>query len=133
MLQALLEKDTFLQQLVKEAILSKAQIDTVLCELEGLTKVEKLRERVLKRDRKNITLGSYLRTKKQAYMRIKKVLKTVFLLMYLGIIPKDTLTTLYRAAELLTQAKKAELTQAEKQSIMELLDKTIKRLIVISQ
>jgi hypothetical protein len=133
MLQTFLEKDTFLQQLIKESILSRAQIDTLLCELEGLTKVEKLRERVLKRDRKNITLGSYLRTKKQAYMRLKKVLKTVFLLMYLGIIPKDTLTTLHRAAELLTQAKNAELTQAEKQSIMELLDKTIMRLIVISQ
>jgi DNA-binding SARP family transcriptional activator len=133
MLQTFLEKDTFLQQLIKESILSKAQIDTVLCELEGLTKLEKLSERVLKRDRKNITLGSYLRTKKQAYRRIKKVLKTVFLLMYLGIIPKDTLTTLYRAVELLSQAKNAEVTQAEKQSIMELLDKTIMRLIVISQ
>jgi len=133
MLQTLLEKDTFLQRLVEEVVLSKAQIDTLLCELDGLTKLEKLRERVLKRDRKNITLGSYLRTKKQAYKRVKKVLKTIFLLMYLGIIPQDALTSLYRAAELLSQVKGAELTQAEKQSIMELLDKTITRLIVISQ
>ncbi len=133
MLQTLLEKDTFLQRLVEEVVLSKAQIDTLLCELDGLTKLEKLRERVLKRDRKNITLGSYLRTKKQAYKRVKKVLKTIFLLMYLGIIPQDALTSLYRAAELLSRVKGAELTQAEKQSIMELLDKTITRLIVISQ
>jgi len=133
MLQTLLEKDTFLQRLIEEVVLSKAQIDTLLCELDGLTKLEKLRERVLKRDRKNITLGSYLRTKKQAYKRVKKVLKTIFLLMYLGIIPQDALTSLYRAAELLSQVKGAELTQAEKQSIMELLDKTITRLIVISQ
>jgi len=133
MLQTFLEKDTILQQLLEETILSKAQIDTLLCELEGLTKAEKLKERVLKRDRKNITLGSYLRTKTQAYTRIKRMLKTIFLLMYLGIISQEALPSLYRAAELLNRVKSAELTDIEKQSIMELLDKTVTRLIVISQ
>jgi hypothetical protein len=133
MLQTLLEKDPFLQRLLEETKLPKAQIDTLLCELDGLTKLEKLKERVLKRDRKNITLGSYLRTKKQACERVRKLLKTTFLLMYLGIIPQDTLNSLYRAANSLNRVKGAELTDAEKRNIMELLDKTIANLIVISQ
>ena len=122
-----------LQQLLEETILTKAQTDTLLCELDGLMKSEKLKDRVLKRDRKNITVGSYLRTKKQAYQRVEKMLKTVFLLMYLSIIPQDALSSLYRAAELLNQIKSAELTEAEKKNIMELINKTIKKLIVISQ
>jgi hypothetical protein len=133
MLKTLLEKDTVLQQLLEETILSKAQTDTLLCELDGLMKSEKLKERALKRDRKNITLGSYLRTKKQACRRVERVLKTIFLLMYLGIIPQDALSSLHRAAELLNQIKSAEITEAEKRNIIELIEKTIKRLIVISQ
>jgi len=133
MLQTLLEKDAFLQLLLQETTLSKAQVDTLLCELDGLTKFENLKERIQKRDRKNITLGSYLRTKKQAYKRVKKALKTIFLLMYLGIIPKDAINSLYRAAELMNRVRNAELTDAEKQNIMGVLEETLARLIVISQ
>jgi len=53
--------------------------------------------------------------------------------MYLGIIPQDALSSLHRAAELLNQIKSAEITEAEKRNIIELIEKTIKRLIVISQ
>lgn len=133
MLQTLLEKDTFLQQLIEEMILSNAQIDTLLCEVEGLMKSEKLKERVLKRDRKNVTLGAYLRTRKQAYKRVKRVLKTIFTLLYLNIISQDTLFSLYRAAELLNKVKSTNLTDTERQNIMKLLDETIRKLIVISQ
>jgi len=133
MLQTLLEKDSLLQGLLEETLFTKAQVDTLLCELDGLKKLEKLKDRVKKRDRKNITLGAYLRTKKQTYRRVKKALKTIFLLMYLGVIEKDTLNSLYRAAELLNRVKSAELTDAEKKNIMKLLDETITRLIVISQ
>ncbi len=133
MLRPLLEKDIVLQHLLEEVILTKAQIDTLLCELDGSTKFEKLKERINKRDRKNLTLGSYLRTKKQACKRVKKTLKTIFLLMYLGIIPQDTLNTLYKAASLLNQIKNVKLTNGEKQNLIELLEETITRLIVISQ
>ncbi len=133
MLKPLLEKDIVLRHLLEEVILTKAQIDTLLCEFEGSAKFEKLKERVNKRDRKNLTLGSYLRTKKQAYKRVKKTLKTILLLMYLGIITQDTLNALYKAASLLHQIKNKELTNAEKQNLIELLEETVRRLIVISQ
>ena len=133
MLKPLLEKDIVLRHLLEEVILTKAQIDTLLCEFEGSVKFEKLMERVNKRDRKNLTVGSYLRTKKQAYKRVKKMLKTILLLMYLGIITQDTLNALYKAASLLHQIKNKELTNAEKQNLIELLEETVRRLIVISQ
>jgi len=43
MLKTLLEKDTVLQQLLEETILSKAQTDTPLCELDGLMKIGKIK------------------------------------------------------------------------------------------
>lgn len=133
MLKPLEERDTLLSKLIKESFLTSAQVDTLLCEVEGLKKAEKLKERASKRDRKNITLGAYLRTKRQAYSRLNKTLKTIFLLTYLDILPQDKIVLLLKASELLNKVKGKKLSFEESNKILKLLDETITSLLVISQ
>jgi len=133
MLRTLLSEDAILPFLLKDSTLTAAQLDTLLCELDGLTSSMKLRERVAKRDRKSVSLGAYLRTKKQAYARARRTIKTILLLNYLGLISQDGLPSLHRIAQLLHQINRRDLTEAEKKQVINLLEETVKRIIVISQ
>jgi hypothetical protein len=133
MLRRRLAEDVILEYLTKSSILTAAQLDTILCELQARTNLKKLKDRVARRDSRNITLGAYLGTKKQAYRRVKKAVNTILLLIYLGAIPLDTLPSLYRVAELLSQMDRHILREEEKRQIKKLLNETVDRLVVISQ
>ncbi|MEM3510181.1 MAG: hypothetical protein QW282_03290 [Nitrososphaerales archaeon] len=127
------QENKLLLSLIEGSTLTNAQVDTLLCEIEGKGAAKQLRERAAMRDKENITLGAYSRTRKQAYTRIRKVLKTVLLLSYLGIFSQDGLNTLVKAAELISRVKTANLTDEDIIKLNKLIDETLSNLIVISQ
>ncbi|MFN3621460.1 MAG: hypothetical protein ACK4TI_01065 [Nitrososphaerales archaeon] len=133
MLKALQQKNKLLPILIKGSTLTNVEVDTLLCELEGKKTAKQLKERVALRDRENITLGAYSRTRRQAYTRISKALKTLLLLSYLGILTQDRLNTLLKAAELLNKIKTTNLTIEDSIKINTLIEETIRSLVVISQ
>lgn len=133
MLQRLIQRDRILLELLKGSELTNAQLDTLLCELEGMKRREKLKERIRRRDKASITAGSYLRTKRQAHTQANKALKTVILLTYLGIIPQENLPTLLRVADLLCRIKGAELRAEEGPRVLTLIEETLNRMLVTSQ
>ncbi len=133
MLKTLQREDRILLNLINSSILTKAQVDTLLCEIEGIRKAEKLRERASRRDRENITIGAYLRTKKQAYYRINKVLRTILLLSYMGIFTQEKLIALLKVAEILSKVKETKLTTEQSSKILQHIEETLKRCFVISQ
>ncbi len=131
MLDTIIKEDRLLSHLVKENYLTRAQLDTLLCEKKSEPN-EKLVRRVKKRDKKSITLGAYLHTKSQAQEKIKRILKTIILLIYLDLLPEESIPALLKIIELITKLRTIDITEEEAEKTIRLIDEVLKGAAVIS-
>ena len=109
--------------------MTKAQLATYLShrygEKEGLGLAEKIRLR----NEKKVTKGAFLRTLKQARVKLQKAVWTLLLAEYLGLIAKDGLSAVVSAGELLSRLEGRTLSEDAVTQVIDALVRTVNGIV----
>lgn len=100
MLQEEIEKNPLIDFMLKNSLLSYAQLDTLLIDRR---KKGSLGEKALIRDKGPVKKGAFVRTLKQAEKRIVKACYTIVLLSALRILDIDTVSGLVKIGEMIKE------------------------------
>lgn len=129
LIQERIHSDPILEFLVEKASMTKAQLATYLShrygEKEGLGLAEKIRLR----NEKKVTKGAFLRTLKQARVKLQKAVWTLLLAEYLGLIAKDGLSAVVSAGELLSRLEGRTLSEDAVTQVIDALVRTVNGIV----
>ena len=118
MLEKIREKDHIVDYLLEKSIFTKPQLDTILISLLEDNEL-KLNRKVLLRDGKRVSKGSFIRTLRQGQKRLEKSLYTIIISEYLSIFDKNNLLNIIRVGELLKELQTQRINDKELQTALD--------------
>ena len=124
MLKELVERDIILTYLLQRSKITKAQLDTIIINSHSIN----LKEKILLRDEKKVSKGSFLRTLSQGEANVKSSFYSIILMQYLGFFDYS-FDNLIKIANLLKDVKLKNVDRTEMESIILLIDSSIKKII----
>jgi hypothetical protein len=96
-----LRKDVLLSFLCKKCSLTEVQLDTILSsQING-----NLKDKISHRDNHDITVGSFVRTLRQAQSNVESSVYTLLLFSYIGLTRPEDLQSLAKLASMISQIK----------------------------
>jgi len=126
MLKELVERDIILTYLLQRSKITKAQLDTIIINSHSIN----LKEKILLRDEKKVSKGSFLRTLSQGEANVESSFYVIILMQYLGLFD-DSFDNLLKIANLLKDVKLKNVDRTEMESIILLIDSSIKKITKI--
>jgi len=126
MLKELVERDIILTYLLQRSKITKAQLDTIIIN----SHIINLKEKILLRDEKKVSKGSFLRTLSQGEANVESSFYVIILMQYLGLFD-DSFDNLLKIANLLKDVKLKNVDRTEMESIILLIDSSIKKITKI--
>ena len=126
MLKELVERDIILTYLLQRSKITKAQLDTIIINSHSIN----LKEKILLRDEKKVSKGSFLRTLSQGEANVKSSFYSIILMQYLGFFDYS-FDNLIKIANLLKDVKLKNVDRTEMESIILLIDSSIKKITKI--
>ena len=124
MLKEMVERDIILTYLLQRSKITKAQLDTIIINSHSIN----LKEKILLRDEKKVSKGSFLRTLSQGEANVESSFYVIILMQYLGLFD-DSFDNLLKIANLLKDVKLKNVDRTEMESIILLIDSSIKKII----
>ncbi len=118
MLEKIREKDHIVDYLLEKSIFTKPQLDTMLISVLEDNEL-KLNRKVLLRDGKRVSKGSFIRTLRQGQKRLEKSLYTIIISEYLSIFDKNNLLNIIRVGELLKELQTQRINDKELQTALD--------------
>ncbi len=115
------ERDQVIAFMARRSNLTNAQLDTILIS----SKEGKLDQKILMRDKGQVSKGSFLRTLKQGRSNIEASVYTFFLLAYLGLVPEAKLDQLVRTQRLLARVRDSPLGSAERTKLLDAMEEFV--------
>jgi len=126
MLKEMVERDIILTYLLQRSKITKAQLDTIIINSHSIN----LKEKILLRDEKKVSKGSFLRTLSQGEANVESSFYVIILMQYLGLFD-DSFDNLLKIANLLKDVKLKNVDRTEMESIILLIDSSIKKITKI--
>ena len=123
MLKEMVERDIILTYLLQRSKITKAQLDTIIINSHSIN----LKEKILLRDEKKVSKGSFLRTLSQGEANVKSSFYSIILMQYLGFFDYS-FDNLIKIANLLKDVKLKNVDRTEMESIILLIDSSIKKI-----
>jgi hypothetical protein len=126
MLQEEIERNPLIEFMVKNSLLSYAQVDTLLIDRR---KKGSLKEKAIVRNGGPVKKGAFVRTLKQAERKVIKACYTIMLLSTLNVLDMDTISGLVKIGEMIKELpEKLGLEQVQDLKIIleEVMDRVIK-------
>ncbi|MEM2211563.1 MAG: hypothetical protein QW372_01920 [Nitrososphaerales archaeon] len=125
MLKEIIDKDPIAKFLFERSIFTYSQLDTYLIDTRNDTS---LKQKIMLRDGKHVSKGSFLRTLKQAQMNLKKAFYTLILTEYLGILESGTTVGLIHVGKALNQISTSAPTFEDIKKVLDTIDVTLNQL-----
>lgn len=125
MLKEIIDKDPIAKFLFEKSIFTYSQLDTYLIYTRNDTS---LKQKIMLRDGKRVSKGSFLRTLKQAQMNLQKSFYTLILAEYLGILESGTTVGLIHVGKALSQISTSAPTFEDIKKVLDTIDVTLNQL-----
>ena len=113
-----LKKDPLIRFLLGRCSLSEAQLDTILLAQSG----DKLEIKASKRDKRKVSIGSFMRTLRQGQSNVESCLYTLILLEYLHLVKIGDLEKVGRLGRLISEVKESTPSQEAITRLVEALE-----------
>ncbi|MCS7116815.1 MAG: hypothetical protein NZ896_05015 [Nitrososphaerales archaeon] len=124
-MKSILDNDPIAKFLFERSALTYSQLDTYL--IDSMSDM-RLEEKIMLRDGKRVSKGSFLRTLKQAQMNVRKAFYTLILMEYLKILESGTTSGLIEVGKTLDRVKESSPTFEHIKRVLEVIDVTLNRL-----
>ncbi|MGQ9781664.1 MAG: hypothetical protein ACUVQ8_05345 [Nitrososphaeria archaeon] len=125
----IIEENILLKDLSLKAGITKKQLTYLIADVSG-ERGERLREKIMRTCKKNVSKSSYVITRERGRKRIRRALYTLIIAYYLGLITSDCFANLEKASLILNGAKGKELSADQATSVLTALDHLVRKMMV---